>query len=68
MRVRIGPGVALFEWLWCALHDAKVKDLAVAHQDYGGLVKADWRKINYTHWHFAEDAQRSLPITSGCQL
>jgi len=48
MRVRIGPGVALFEWLWCALHDAKVKDLAVAHQDYGGLVKADWRKIPIT--------------------
>jgi len=30
------PGVALFDWLWFALHDANVQNLAATHQDYGG--------------------------------
>jgi hypothetical protein len=43
--VRNVPGVALFDWLWLALHNANLQNLAATHQGYGGFVEADWRKI-----------------------
>src|SRR5580765_1458506 len=45
MGLRNVPGVALSDWLRLAPHDANVQNLAATHQDYGGLVKADWRNI-----------------------
>ena len=65
--------VSLFYWLWFALHDANVQNLAATHQDYDGLMKTGWRNMtpkltknpHYAHGGNVSASPNHLGVISG---